>query len=246
MNWRCVAAASWYAAQRRAIRHAPRRSGARDRRNARPGPMMRELPRAHWCMASRPARPARVGARCRGCAWRRSRLTFRCIGARTQGVRQAVSNPSLLRTNADHWCGDRGASAVASCEGANAPLASVWRFAAERHSLDSELRMLLLCAQTDCVRVGDASTTHDTMGWCCAATAATPWCAREESVSTSRRIDDPMTCYMSGAHDHDADAATGASLGHWVGSLGREESTIVAVTGASLAARTVRRCCAQP
>ena len=164
---------------------------------------------------------------------------------RTRNETAALPNRALLLSNARDWCGDRGAFTVASCTSANAPLASVCVCSRTR-ALDSELRMLLLCAQTDCVRVGDASTTHDTMGWCCAATAATPWCAREESVSTSRRIDDPMTCYMSGAHDHDADAATGASLGHWVGSLGREESTIVAVTGASLAARTVRRCCAQP
>ena len=65
-------------------------------------------------------------------AWRRSRFPLRCIGARTPAVRQAVSNIALLRTNADHRCSDRGAFTVASGTGVNAPLTSVWRFAAER------------------------------------------------------------------------------------------------------------------
>ena len=34
------------------------------------------------------------------------------VGAREPVARQAVSNLSLLRTNAAHWCGDRGAFAV--------------------------------------------------------------------------------------------------------------------------------------
>ncbi len=36
------------------------------------------------------------------------------VGAREPGAHQAVSNLSLLRTNAHHWCGDRGAFLICS------------------------------------------------------------------------------------------------------------------------------------
>ena len=59
------------------------------------------------------------------------RVARECRRART-GIREAISNNALLRTNAEDLNGDRGASAVTYVIGANAPLAFVHAFAAER------------------------------------------------------------------------------------------------------------------